>query len=144
VELRKESPVWGKVTQPIGKSQLYVLLVDADGEPVLDASGAQQVVALESTNGRMQVDATATLAKKVSSIIGEFAVSTTAIPKAINGKSCTVNVLSGAAWINPDAVAVAGATAIKLTGALELRVQENLSLISDATGASVQIIVWED
>lgn len=79
----------------------------------------------------------------VSVIYGAFAVGTSAVSKAINGKECTVNVLSGTAWINPNAVAVADATAIKLTGAIDLVVDENLSLISDAIGASVQIIVWE-
>jgi hypothetical protein len=80
---------------------------------------------------------------KVGTIYGAFAVGTTAVPKAINGKLCTVNVLSGTVWINPNAVAVADATAIKLTGAIDLVVDGNLSLISDATGASIQIIVWE-
>ena len=43
--------------QPIGKNQLYALLVDASGAPVLDGDGSQQVVAVQSTNGRIQVDA---------------------------------------------------------------------------------------
>lgn len=46
--------------QPIGKSQLYALLVDAAGAPVLDGDGAQQVVAVQSTNGKLQVDASLT------------------------------------------------------------------------------------
>lgn len=82
--------------------------------------------------------------KQVSSIMGAFAVGTTAVAKAIGGKDCTVNVLTGTAWINPNATAIADATAIKLTGTIDLNVAGNLSLISDATGASVQIIVWSD
>jgi len=82
--------------------------------------------------------------KQVSSILGAFAVSTTAVAKAINGKDCTVNVLTGSVWINPNATAVADATAIKLTGTIDLNAIGNLSLISDATGASVQIILWQD
>jgi hypothetical protein len=82
--------------------------------------------------------------KKVDSIYGAFAVSTTALAKAITGKDCTVNVLAGTVWINPNATAVANDTAIKLTGAIDLNVAGNLSLISDATGATVQIIVWAD
>ena len=79
--------------------------------------------------------------RRVSVIYPAFAVGTTAVPKAINGKLCTINVLSGSAWINPLATAET-ATAFKLTGAIDMIVDTNLSLISDATGASVQIIVW--
>ncbi|MFT9498249.1 hypothetical protein [Anaerosolibacter sp.] len=82
--------------------------------------------------------------KEVYQIYGSFAVSTTAVPKAINGRNCTVNVLTGTIWINPTATAVADATAIKVTGAIDLRVKNTLSLISDSTGAIVQIIVWEE
>jgi hypothetical protein len=83
--------------------------------------------------------------KQVSSIIGAFNVAAVATNKAINGKDCTVNVLSGVVWINPLGTADT-TTGIKLvTGnAIDLNVSGNLSLISDATGASVQIIVWSD
>jgi hypothetical protein len=81
--------------------------------------------------------------RQVKTIYGAFNVGTSAVSKAIGGHDCTVNVLSGAVWINPNAAAVANDTAIKLTGAIDLCVEGNLSLISDATGASVQIIVWE-
>jgi len=82
----------------------------------------------------------------MSKSFGAFAVSTTAIPKAIGGKDCTVNVLTGSVWINPNATAVADATAIKLgVGmSIDINVAANLSLISDATGASVQVIAWGD
>ena len=82
--------------------------------------------------------------KRVGTIMGAFNVAAAAVDKAINGKDCTVNVLTGSVWINPNATAVADATAIKLTGTIDLNVAGNLSLISDATGASVQIIVWQD
>ena len=82
----------------------------------------------------------------VAVIYGVFAVGAAAVTKAITNRLCTVNVLSGNCWINPSAAAVADATAIKLTLAtgntLDLIVAGDLSLISDATGASVQIIVW--
>lgn len=86
------------------------------------------------------------LAKPVSSLYGAFAVSTTAVPKDIANKNCTIHVLTGNCWVNPLAVAVADSTAIKLLSGmiLDLRVTSSLSLISDATGASVQIIVWSD
>ena len=84
---------------------------------------------------------------RVAVIYGAFAVGAVAVSKAITNRLCTVHVLSGNCWINPLAVAVANATAIKLSpsngGVLDLYVAGNLSLISDATGASVQIIVWE-
>ena len=84
--------------------------------------------------------------RTVDSIIGTFAVSTSAVAKTIADKNATVHILSGNCWINPLATAVADATAIKLLSGmvLDLRVAATLSLISDATGASVQIIVWED
>jgi len=84
--------------------------------------------------------------RTVDSIMGTFEVSTSAVAKTIADKNATVHILSGNCWINPLATAVADATAIKLLSGmvLDLRVAATLSLISDATGASVQIIVWED
>ena len=80
----------------------------------------------------------------VDSIIGAFAVSTSAVPKSIANKNCTVHVLAGNCWINPLATAVADNTAIKLLPGmtLDLRAASSLSLISDSTGATVQVIVW--
>lgn len=108
-------------------------LVDEQGNPI------------NQTNP-LPTSAVGSLAKIVSSIIGAFAVSTTAIPKTITNQNCSVHVLSGNCWINPLTTAVADATAIKfLSGMiLDLRVASTLSLISDSTGASVQIIVWND
>lgn len=60
MELQKENKLYGPGGQPVAKGQLYALLVDASGNPVLDGSGNQQVVAIQSTNGRMQVDASIT------------------------------------------------------------------------------------
>lgn len=86
------------------------------------------------------------LMKRVGTIMGAFAVSTTAVPKAIANQNCTIHVLTGNCWVNPLAVAVANATAIKLLSGmiLDMNVASSLSLISDATGASVQVIVWSD
>lgn len=102
----------------------------------VDADGDEKFT--QANPGAMQLTGS-----RVSTIYGAFSVGTSAVTKAINGKTCTVHVLSGTAWINPLAVAVADATAIKVTGAIDLSVAGNLSLISDATGASVQVIVWE-
>jgi len=57
MEIAIENKLYGPVGQSIGKSQLYTLLVDTAGNPILDGSGNRQVVATQSSNGRMQVDA---------------------------------------------------------------------------------------
>jgi hypothetical protein len=86
--------------------------------------------------------------KRVDTIYGAFNVVGVAVAKAINGKPCTVHVLSGNLWINPLDTAVADDTAIKLSAAsgsfIDLTVETNLSCISDVTGATAQIIVWGD
>lgn len=99
-----------------------------------------------NSDGTLDVRVSGSKMRQVDSIMGAFAVSTSAISKTIADKNCTVHILSGNCWINPLATAVADATAIKLLSGMvmDLRVAATLSLISDATGASVQIIVWED
>jgi hypothetical protein len=61
------------------------------------------------------------------------------------GSNMTIAVASGNVWINPMAVAVADATALKLTAgqSLDLAVKNVLSLISDASGATFQVMFWE-
>jgi hypothetical protein len=83
--------------------------------------------------------------KSLNSIHGAFSVGTTAVTKAINGKPCTIEALVGDVWINPKGTAVADSTCGKISNgkALDLFVEGNLSLISDATGATVQIWIWE-
>jgi len=76
MELEKESKLMvSQPRQPIGKSQLYTLLVDATGDPVLDVEGNKQVVALQSVDGKLQV--TAILAAS-SVIAGKFGIDQTA------------------------------------------------------------------
>lgn len=58
LQAEKENAVWQNLRQPIGKSQLYALLVDSSGNPVHDSDGNNQVVAIQSQNGKLQVDAT--------------------------------------------------------------------------------------
>ncbi len=43
--------------QMVGKSQVYALLVDTNGEAILDADGNEQIVDLQAVNGRLKVDA---------------------------------------------------------------------------------------
>ncbi len=112
-----------------------------------NAAGNASTLTVESGAALVQVvSVTGSKMRQVDSIMGAFAVSTSAVAKTITDKNCTVHILSGNCWINPLATAVADATAIKLLSGMvmDLRVAETLSLISDATGASVQIIVWED
>jgi len=45
----------------VEKSQVYVLLVDSSGNPVLDAEGYEQVADLEVVGGRLRVDAAVTV-----------------------------------------------------------------------------------
>jgi hypothetical protein len=61
----------------------------------------------------------------------------------INGASVTVVNMSGNIWVNPLDTAVADATALKLTEGMawDLFVMDLLSLISDGSGATYQIIV---
>lgn len=101
---------------------------------------------LDKLNTGLEVSVNRSLAKSVNAIMGAFSVSTTAISKTIANKDCTIHVLSGDVWINPLTTAVADETAFKLTAGmrLDLRVTESLSLVSDANGATVQIIVWEN
>lgn len=84
--------------------------------------------------------------KRVKQIYGAFNVSTSEVTKAINGRDCTIHVLSGSVWVNPNDTAVADDTSIKMTSGmvLDINCSGNLSLISDATGSTVQIIVWEE
>lgn len=103
-------------------------------------------MSINPVDGKVMANISTSVTKVVSAIIGAFAVTTTAVSQAIANKNCTVHVLTGNCWVNPLAVAVADVTAIKLLSGmiLDLRVASSLSLISDVTGASVQIIVWSD
>lgn len=42
--------------QPITKTQIYALFVDSAGDPILDADGERQVVAIQSPNGFLQIE----------------------------------------------------------------------------------------
>lgn len=81
---------------------------------------------------------------KVRSIIPSTHVTTTATPKSIQG-NCTVMCITGNLWIDPTTDATA-ATGYKITAgqSINLFVTASLSLISDATGADFQIIIYQD
>ena len=82
---------------------------------------------------------------RVKSIIGATAVDATADAVAIPNRPCTVVCLAGNLWINPITTAVADATAYKMTAGmtLNLSVLSTLSVISDESGATYEIIVWD-
>lgn len=78
---------------------------------------------------------------RVGSIIAGFEVSSTPVTKNIKKKYCTVNVLSGTAWVNPLGIATPE-DSIELTGAIDIYIEDGLSLVS-VDGARVQIMVWK-
>ena len=161
---------WGVIARPFSFDSIFLFSAGAVNrvkiveaivdDPLALASrnigGSSQEVFVTSTVGltaaQLNIEAVTRnlqvkeVGRSVALIYGPFAVGAAAVDRAITNRLCTVNVLSGNCWINPNAAAVADATAIKLalsTGnILDLVVAGNLSLISDATGASVQIIVW--
>lgn len=63
------------------------------------------------------------------------------------GLPVTLQIVSGNVWINDKITAVEGATAFKLTAGQTLDFvprTRSLSLISDASGATLQAIIWGD
>lgn len=83
--------------------------------------------------------------KQVKKIVSADDLSTTAVSVAVGGDCVTVRAVAGNVWINPLATAVADDTAILLPVGTELSlsVKDSLSLISDATGATYQVIFWK-
>ena len=84
--------------------------------------------------------------RKIKSILGVTAIDNSADSIAINGQSITFRCVSGNIWINPNATAVANTTALKLiaTENQNLVVPDNLSIISDGSGGTYQIIYWDE
>jgi hypothetical protein len=83
--------------------------------------------------------------RRVKSLLGVTALSTTAASIACNGSDITLYCVSGNIWVNPKITAVANTTAIKLTAGeqIELGVNGSLSIISDGSGATYQYVIWE-
>ena len=78
-------------------------------------------------------------------LLGVTAIDASADAIAIKGDSITFINVSGNIWINPFATAVADVTALKLTAgqSIDLVVKENLSIISDGSGGTYQIVRWD-
>jgi len=105
--------------------------VDADGDEKFTAANPASV------------QLTGSLFPVVINIIPAFAVSTTAVPQSFTNQNITVHVLSGNCWYNPNTTSTTSNGFKLLPGmAIDLRVNGTLSLISDSTGATVQIAVW--
>ena len=83
--------------------------------------------------------------KRIKSITGYTAVDATADSITVNGENITIRNIAGNLWLNPNATAVANSSALLLTTGmtLDLCVNGTLSIISDGSGATYQIIVWE-
>lgn len=84
--------------------------------------------------------------RRVDRIVSQIAVTTAAQNVLVNGKDIRINSVTGNTWINPKGTAAAtGGTSYQIVpgGFLEMNVDGNLSIISDATGSTVQIIVYE-
>ena len=82
---------------------------------------------------------------RMKAITGVTAIDNTADALALVNEDITFMCVSGNIWINPLATAVADATALKLTEgqAIDLNVATSLSVISDATGGTYQVIKWK-
>jgi hypothetical protein len=81
----------------------------------------------------------------ITKITGVTAIDATADTIAVHGRSVTFVCVTGKIWINPLITAVADATAFLLTAgqSIDLVVKDDLSIISDATGGTYQIIYWD-
>jgi len=81
---------------------------------------------------------------RVKTLAGATAVDATADNIAVNGESISLVVISGNVWINPLTTAVADATSFPMTAGdgIDLIVDGNLSIISDASGATYKYIIW--
>lgn len=95
----------------------------------------------------MGAEYTRPMHKRINKIIGSFAVSTTSIATTLGGLNATINVLTGNVWINDKITAVADSTAFKMSSAsasvLDINA-DTINMISDASGATVQLIIWDD
>ena len=76
--------------------------------------------------------------------LGVTAVDNSADSITVSGADITFVCVSGNIWINPAATAVANTTAIKLVAgqSIDINVATTLSIISDASGATYQYIIW--
>ena len=82
--------------------------------------------------------------KRILGVTAQPAGAATAI--AFKNEMVTLYVVSGNLWVNPTITAVADTTAFKLIAgqSIDFNVAATLSIISDASGATFEYIVWEE
>lgn len=82
---------------------------------------------------------------RIKTILGVTALDNSADSLTFLGEDLTLYCVSGNMWINPNATAVANTTAFKLVAgqSIDLMVDGTLSIISDASGATYQYIIWK-
>jgi hypothetical protein len=83
--------------------------------------------------------------KTQSSILPTFAVSTLLVTQVIGGKNISLQDITGNIWVSlTGSVGLTAANGFKLTaGAMvECYITTNLTLISDGTGGTAQIMIW--
>lgn len=78
-------------------------------------------------------------------IISNIAVTETPTVISVLGRDCKIQSVSGNTWINSLGVATTTGDSFLLpTGAsIDLTVSNDLSILSDATGSTVQILIYE-
>ena len=85
---------------------------------------------------------------KIKKIVGVTALDATADTLEEYGENISFVCVTGNIWLNPNATAVADATAFKLTAGdgidFASRSDRGVSIISDATGATYEYCVWGD
>lgn len=85
---------------------------------------------------------------KIKKIVGVTSLGSYADTLAEYGENISFVCVSGNIWLNPNATAVADATAFKLTAGdgidFASRSDRGVSIISDASGATFQYCVWGD
>lgn len=80
-----------------------------------------------------------------SAIISSFAITTAITTKIIGGHNISLQVLTGNIWIDLLGGVVTAVNGYKATTGtvIEAYVAGNVTLISDVTGGTAQIMVWE-
>lgn len=85
--------------------------------------------------------------KVLKRVIPSFAVATTSknlkTLHSLAGLDIDLEVLSGNIWVNPGATATEGNGAKVSSATLSVIVMEDFNIISDSSGATVQIWVYE-
>lgn len=92
------------------------------------------------------MDSTRIVFNRVRRLLGVTALDNSADALAFKNEMVTFYCVSGNIWLNPKITAVADTTAFKLVAgqSIDLNVVATLSIISDASGATYEYIVWED